>query len=71
MSLIVHCVESAPFAENSYIVHRPGSRQAVVVDPGFEPEPILAYLAENKLALAAILLPILSIMRSWPSRSSW
>lgn len=55
MSLIVHTVESAPFAENSYIVHRPNSAEAVVIDPGFEPEPILAYLAENNLTLAAIL----------------
>lgn len=55
MALIVHTVESAPFAENSYIVHKSGGREALVVDPGFEPEPILAYLAANKLALAAIL----------------
>src|SRR5262245_59127633 len=55
MPLIIHVVESAPFAENSYVVHRPGSRQAVVVDPGFEPEPILAHLAQSQLTLAAIL----------------
>jgi glyoxylase-like metal-dependent hydrolase (beta-lactamase superfamily II) len=55
MSLVVHTVESAPFAENSYIAHYRGAAEAVVIDPGFEPEPIIAYLSKQGLKLAAIL----------------
>src|SRR5437763_16562980 len=55
MSLIVHTIESAPFAENTYIAYRRGESEAVVIDPGFEPEPILAYLARLGLKVAAIL----------------
>lgn len=55
MPLIVHTIESAPFAENTYIAHRPGHSDAVVIDPGFEPEPIIEYLARHKLTPAAIL----------------
>jgi glyoxylase-like metal-dependent hydrolase (beta-lactamase superfamily II) len=55
MTLIVHTIESAPFAENSYIAFRHERSDAVVFDPGFEPELILNYLAERKLTVAAIL----------------
>jgi glyoxylase-like metal-dependent hydrolase (beta-lactamase superfamily II) len=55
MSLLVHTVESAPFAENSYIAHHRGASEAVVIDPGFEPEPIIEYLSKQGLKLAAIL----------------
>jgi len=55
MSLLVHTVESAPFAENSYIAHPRGASEAVVIDPGFEPEPIIEYLSKEGLKLAAIL----------------
>ncbi len=55
MSSVIHTIESAPFAENSYIVHRRGRADAVVIDPGFEPEPILDCLRQHKLTLAAIL----------------
>jgi glyoxylase-like metal-dependent hydrolase (beta-lactamase superfamily II) len=50
----IHTVVSEPFAENSYIVWRGGSREALVIDPGFEPEPILEFLADRGLACAAI-----------------
>jgi glyoxylase-like metal-dependent hydrolase (beta-lactamase superfamily II) len=55
MTLIVHAIESAPFAENSYVAHRSDRSDAVVVDPGFQPELIVNYLAERTLTLAAIL----------------
>jgi len=42
-----------PFAENSYVVWVEGN-DAVVVDPGFEPELILEFLAQRKLGVAAI-----------------
>jgi glyoxylase-like metal-dependent hydrolase (beta-lactamase superfamily II) len=50
----LYTVESAPFAENSYVVWRDGASEAFVIDPGFEPEPILEFLADRGLALAAI-----------------
>jgi glyoxylase-like metal-dependent hydrolase (beta-lactamase superfamily II) len=50
----IRTVESEPFAENSYVVWREGSREAFVIDPGFEPELIREVLVENGLTLAAI-----------------
>jgi glyoxylase-like metal-dependent hydrolase (beta-lactamase superfamily II) len=50
----VHTIESMPFAENSYVVWRDGETEAFVIDPGFEPEAILDFLAERGLTLVAI-----------------
>src|SRR5262245_60100657 len=55
MTLVVETIESAPFAENTYVAHRRGRTDAVVIDPGFEPEPIIAYLSRQSLSVAAIL----------------
>ena len=55
LRILVHTVVSQPFSENSYIFWREGSNQALVVDPGFEPEAILDSLAERELVVAAIL----------------
>jgi len=55
MSLQIHTIVSEPFAENSYLLWMDGRDDAVVVDPGFEPDLILAFLAERGLKLAAIL----------------
>jgi glyoxylase-like metal-dependent hydrolase (beta-lactamase superfamily II) len=46
---------SMPFAENSYVLFREGGRDALVVDPGLEPEPILEALQKRNVSLAAIL----------------
>lgn len=46
---------SEPFGQNAYVIHRAGQTAAVVVDPGFEPEQILQYLADAGLAVAAVL----------------
>lgn len=54
MPLLIHTIESQPFAENSYVVWRPGHTEAFVIDPGFEPNLILEALADNGLKLAAI-----------------
>jgi glyoxylase-like metal-dependent hydrolase (beta-lactamase superfamily II) len=51
----VHTIVSMPFAENSYIVWRNGSCEALVFDPGLEPELILEFLQEHGLNIAAIL----------------
>jgi glyoxylase-like metal-dependent hydrolase (beta-lactamase superfamily II) len=45
-----------PVAENSYIFWREGSEQGLIVDPGDEPERILAALEELGIGLEAILL---------------
>ena len=55
MSLQIHTIVSDPFAENSYLLWMDGRDDAVVVDPGFEPDLILAFLAEHGLKLVAIL----------------
>jgi hydroxyacylglutathione hydrolase len=47
-------VESMPFGENTYIAHIPGRDDCIVFDPGFEPDSILDYLAQNSLTPAAI-----------------
>jgi hydroxyacylglutathione hydrolase len=52
---LLHTIVSMPFEENTYVAWQPGQREALVFDPGLEPEPILAFLAENGLDAAAIL----------------
>lgn len=53
--LQIHTVVSQPFEENTYIVWRPGSAAALVIDPGLEPDVILTFLREHGLHAAAIL----------------
>ena len=55
MNVRIEVVESEPFAENSYIVWAEGQAQALVVDPGFEPDAIREVLRIHKLELVAIL----------------
>ena len=49
-------VESLPFGENTYVFHRPPSRECLIVDPGFEPAAIITAIEEAGLEPAAILL---------------
>jgi hydroxyacylglutathione hydrolase len=51
----VAMVESTPFAENCYIVYQAGAKTCAVIDPGLEPERIIAFLQENNLTPEAIL----------------
>ena len=51
----IEAVESMPFGENSYLIWRRGHSDAVVVDPGFDPQSILELLDRHALGLAAIL----------------
>lgn len=55
MDVRIVVVESMPFAENTYIAWRPGCGDAIVVDPGFEPDAILDQLRAEKLTPAVIL----------------
>lgn len=52
----IECVESLPFGENTYIVHLPGRNDCVVVDPGFEPDPVVEYIRAKGLTPAALLI---------------
>jgi hydroxyacylglutathione hydrolase len=52
----IECVESMPFAENTYVVHLPGRSDCVVVDPGFEPDLIIDYIREKQLTPASLLI---------------
>jgi hydroxyacylglutathione hydrolase len=54
-SLQIRTIVSQPFAENTYVLWRSGRKDALVVDPGLEPELILDFLKESDLAPAAIL----------------
>jgi hydroxyacylglutathione hydrolase len=53
--LQIRTIESMPFAENTYVVHLPARQDALVIDPGLEPELILDYLREEGLTPAAVL----------------
>lgn len=50
----IHTVVSMPFEENTYVVWLPGRTDAVVFDPGLEPELILDFLRERGLTAAAV-----------------
>lgn len=54
--LSVTRVESMPFGENTYLVHRPPHRHCLVIDPGFEPDAVIAAIEEAGLEPEAILL---------------
>ncbi len=55
MTLQIHTIVSQPFEENTYIVWREGRTEALVIDPGLEPNLILDCLAEHRLTPVAIL----------------
>lgn len=50
----IETVPTGPLEVNSYIVHRDGSTDCVVIDPGDE-RPVLRYLTEKGLCARAIL----------------
>lgn len=52
----VLCIESAPFGENTYLVHRPGRTACLVIDPGFEPERVIEAIEARSLEPETILL---------------
>lgn len=53
-ALRIGCVESLPFAENTYIAHIGGRNDCLIIDPGFDPEAIFDYLMQHGLTPAAI-----------------
>lgn len=52
----IECVESQPFAENTYVAHLAGRSDCVIVDPGMEPDLIVDYVRQRKLVPAALLI---------------
>jgi glyoxylase-like metal-dependent hydrolase (beta-lactamase superfamily II) len=54
-SMHIHTVVSAPFEENTYVVWLAGRKEALVIDPGLEPELILDFLRAEGLVVAALL----------------
>ena len=48
-------IVSTPFEENAYVAHLKGRDDCLVIDPGLEPERVLAYLESHSLRPAAIL----------------
>lgn len=54
--LQIHVLPLGDYQTNCYILHNDESPDCVVLDPGYEPEIILSYLAEKKLNLTAIAL---------------
>src|SRR5581483_965508 len=51
----IHTIVSMPFQENTYVAWLPGRGDALVIDPGLEPEAILDFLQERQLRPAAVL----------------
>ncbi|HWW68025.1 MAG TPA: MBL fold metallo-hydrolase [Solirubrobacterales bacterium] len=56
MSLDVHMLTVGPLAENCFLLRRQGSDRVLIVDPGEEPERILALVEELGVTVEAILL---------------
>lgn len=54
--LHIGVVVSAPFMENTWIVRLADRSDCVVVDPGFQPEQIIAHLRRRQLSPSMILL---------------
>ena len=54
-ALEVRTIVSMPFEQNTYLIWRPGSTDALVIDPGLEPNLILESLQQHDLTVAAIL----------------
>jgi hydroxyacylglutathione hydrolase len=51
----IETIISKPFDQNAYLVWRGDQREAVVIDPGFEIEPLLAEIGRRQLGIVAIL----------------
>lgn len=49
-------IESLPFGQNTFVFFRAGTRDCAIVDPGFEPDAIVACITARGLVPRAILL---------------
>ena len=74
MPLEIEVIVSAPFMENTLLVHLAGRRDCLVIDPGFEPQKILEALRIRQWTPAAILLThghVDHIAGNAPLRREW
>jgi hydroxyacylglutathione hydrolase len=55
VAINIDSVESEPFAQVAYLAWLEGASEAIVVDPGFDPQSLLSRLTDKGLRLAAIL----------------
>src|SRR5438874_10804965 len=55
MDVRIVVIESTPFAENTYIAWRPERTDAIVIDPGFEPDAVIDRMRADGLTPAVIL----------------
>src|SRR5919204_556574 len=53
--LQIHTLVSIPFAENTYVVWQPPREDALVFDPGLEPDAVLEFLRGQGLTPALVL----------------
>ena len=53
--LRVETIVSELFSQNAFVVWRPGSTAALIVDPGFDPDSILEVIRRERLTPVAIL----------------
>lgn len=53
--LQVVSILSMPFAENSYLVFKEGAKDAIVIDPGLEPQKIVKAARKHQVEIVAIL----------------
>ena len=53
---IVHTLPLGDYQTNCYIVHAKDAASCAIIDPGYEPERILAFVAEQGLRVDAVLL---------------
>lgn len=49
------CIVSQPFAENTFLVFLEGHSECLIVDPGFEPDAVIARIESRQLQPVAIL----------------
>lgn len=79
-SLTIDVIISAPFMENTLVVHREGRDDCLVVDPGFEPRKIIRLLEQRNWEPAVILLTHghvdhiagnAALRERWPSLPIW
>ena len=53
---MIHTLPLGDYQTNCYVVYAPGSSTCAVIDPGYFPEKVLAFLQSKELSLDAILL---------------
>ncbi|MCS7183055.1 MAG: MBL fold metallo-hydrolase [Thermoanaerobaculum sp.] len=61
----VHSFTLGPFAANCVVLENPGSSEVLLVDPGFEVEQVLAWLAKEQKSIHAVVLTHAHLDHAW------